>query len=253
MGAIIALANQKGGVGKTTSAINIAAALGKRRKKVLLIDLDPQGNATSGLGVAKKDITNGIYEVLIGKSAAKDAVVQTKFDNLSIIPSTISLVGAEVELAEEEHPEGFLKTALAELRDAYDYILIDCPPSLSRLTVNALTAADGLIIPMQSEFFALEGLSQLMQTVRLVRLHYNPALALTGILLTMHNRRFLLASQVMRELKKYYGAQLFKPTISRSVKLGEAPSYGEPICYYDPKGKGAKEYDDVARELMLRI
>ncbi len=253
MGAIIALANQKGGVGKTTSAINIAAALGKRKKKVLLIDLDPQGNATSGLGVAKKDITNGIYEVLIGQCEAKDAVLQTKFENLSIIPSTISLVGAEIELAEEEHPEAFLKKALDGIRDAYDYILIDCPPSLSRLTVNALTAADGLLVPMQSEYFALEGLSQLMQTVRLVRLHYNPSLALTGILLTMHNRRFLLASQVMRELKRYYAAQLFKPTISRSVKLGEAPSYGEPISYYDPKGKSAKEYDDVARELMLRI
>ncbi len=253
MGAIVALANQKGGVGKTTSAINIAAALGKRKKKVLLIDLDPQGNATSGLGIAKKDITNGIYEVLIGHCAAADAVIKTKFDNLALIPSTISLVGAEIELAEEEHPEAFLKNALQPLREDYDYILIDCPPSLSRLTVNALTAADGLVIPMQSEYFALEGLSQLMQTVRLVRQHYNPSLALTGILLTMHNRRFLLASQVMRELKKYYAAQLFKPTVSRSVKLGEAPSYGEPISYYDPKGKGSKEYDDVARELMLRI
>ncbi len=253
MGAIVAFTNQKGGVGKTTSAINIAAALGQRGKEVLLIDLDPQGNATSGLGIAKKNISAGIYEVLIGNVPAKDAVIQTKFKKLSIIPSTMSLVGAEVELSEEEHPEEFLRRALEPVRNEYDYILIDCPPSLSRLTVNALTAADGIVIPMQSEYFALEGLSQLMQTVRLVRLHYNPSLALTGILLTMHNKRFLLASQVMRELKKYYAAQLFKPTISRSVKLGEAPSFGEPISYYEPKGKSAKEYDDVARELMLRI
>ncbi len=253
MGAIVAFANQKGGVGKTTSAINIAAALGKRGKNVLLIDLDPQGNATSGLGIPKKNLSAGIYEVLIGKTPAKEAVIQTKFAKLSVIPSTMSLVGAEVELAEEEHPESFLRRALEPIRGEYDYIIIDCPPSLSRLTLNALTAADGVMIPMQSEYFALEGLSQLMQTVRLVRLHYNSELALTGILLTMHNKRFLLASQVMRELKKYYAAQLFKPSISRSVKLGEAPSYGEPICYYEPNGKGAKEYDAAARELMLRI
>lgn len=253
MGAIIAFANQKGGVGKTTSAVNVAAALGKLGKKALLVDMDPQGNATSGVGISKKQIKVSTYELLIGTATAEDAIIQTKFKNLSIIPSNIALVGAEVDLLDVEKREQRAKTALAPLKDLYDYILIDCPPALSMLTINAFVAADGLIIPMQCEYFALEGLSQLTGTVKKVRQLYNPDLQMTGILLTMYNGRLNLTAGVVREIKKYYADKLFKQPISRGVKLSEAPSYGEPICYHDPYGKGSLEYAAVAKELMLRI
>ncbi|MBE6656053.1 MAG: ParA family protein [Ruminococcaceae bacterium] len=253
MGAIVAFANQKGGVGKTTSAVNIAAALGKMGKKILLVDMDPQGNATSGVGISKKEIKKSVYEVLIGTASASDAVVATRFKNLSVIPSNIALVGAEIDLLEIEKREGCAKRALDTLRDAYDYIFIDCPPALSLLTVNAFVAADGLIIPMQCEYYALEGLSQLTGTVKKVRQHYNPKLGITGILLTMYNGRLNLTAGVVRELKKYYADKLFKEPISRSVRLSEAPSYGEPICYHEPYGKGALEYQAVAKELLARI
>ena len=253
MGAIVAFANQKGGVGKTTSAVNIAAALGKMGKKILLVDMDPQGNATSGVGISKKEIKKSIYEVLIGTATAEEAVIATRFKNLSVLPSNIALVGAEIDLLDIEKREGCAKRALDPLREAYDYIFIDCPPALSLLTVNAFVAADGLIIPMQCEYFALEGLSQLTGTVKKVRQHYNPGLQITGILLTMYNGRLNLTAEVVRELKKYYADKLFKEPISRSVRLSEAPSYGEPICYHEPYGKGALEYQMVAKELITRI
>jgi chromosome partitioning protein len=253
MGAIVAFANQKGGVGKTTSAVNIAAALGKLGKKVLLVDMDPQGNATSGVGISKKEIKKSVYEVLIGTAEAEEAVIVTKFKNLSVMPSNIALVGAEIDLLDIEKREACAKRALDTLRDAYDYIFIDCPPALSMLTVNAFVAADGLIIPMQCEYFALEGLSQLTGTIKKVRQHYNPGLQITGILLTMYNGRLNLTAEVVRELKKYYADKLFKQPISRSVRLSEAPSYGEPICYHEPYGKGALEYQMVAKELITRI
>lgn len=253
MSAILAFANQKGGVGKTTSAVNIAAALGKMGKRVLLVDMDPQGNATSGVGVSKKEIKSSMYEVLIGSCRPEEAVIVTKFKNLSLIPSNIALVGAEVDLLEIEKREGCAKRALDALKEGYDYILIDCPPALSMLTVNAFVAADGLIIPMQCEYFALEGLSQLTGTVKKVRQLYNPSLQITGILLTMYNGRLNLTAGVVREIKKYYAEKLFKQPISRAVKLSEAPSYGEPICYHDPYGKGSLEYAAVAKELVQRI
>lgn len=253
MAAVVAFANQKGGVGKTTSAVNIAAALGKMGKKVLLVDMDPQGNATSGVGISKKEIKKSIYDVLIGAVEAKEAVIVTKFKNLSLIPSNIALVGAEIDLLEIEKRETCAKRALDTLREQYDYILIDCPPALSMLTVNAFVAADGLVIPMQCEYFALEGLSQLTGTVKKVRQLYNPQLQMTGILLTMYNARLNLTTEVVRELKKYYADKLFKNPISRSVRLSEAPSYGEPICYHDPYGKGSLEYQAVAKELIARI
>jgi chromosome partitioning protein len=253
MSAILALANQKGGVGKTTSAVNLAAALGKLGKKVLLVDMDPQGNATSGVGISKKEIKKTIYEVLIGAATAEEATVVTKFRNLSVIPSNIALVGAEIDLLDIEKREERAKNALSEVKEKYDYIVIDCPPALSMLTVNALVAADGLIIPMQCEYFALEGLSQLTGTIKRVRQLYNPKLQITGILLTMYNGRLNLTAGVVREIKKYYADKLFKQPISRAVKLSEAPSYGEPICYHEPYGKGSLEYTAVAKELMLRI
>ena len=253
MSAIVAFANQKGGVGKTTSAVNIAAVLGKLGKKVLLVDMDPQGNATSAVGISKKEIKKSIYEVLIGTADAKDAVIATKFKNLSVIPSNIALVGAEIDLLEIEKREQRAKIALDTLREGFDYIFIDCPPALSMLTVNAFVAADGLVIPMQCEYFALEGLSQLVGTIKKVRQLYNSDLQITGILLTMYNGRLNLTAGVVRELKKYYADKLFKEPISRSVRLSEAPSYGTPICYHDPYGKGALEYQAVAKELLTRI
>ena len=249
----LAFANQKGGVGKTTCVINIAAELGKRGKRVLLVDMDPQGNATSGLGVAKKSVKASSYQVLTGETPAKDAVIVTEFKNLSLIPSTISLVGAEYDLHTTEDRGMNCANALAPLREDYDFILIDCPPTLGMLTINALAAADGIVIPMPCDFFSLEGLSQLNLTIKKVRSLYNPNLDITGILLTMYNKRLLLTAQVESELQKYYADKLFRATISRSVKLAEAPGFGKPIVYFDPYGKGSLEYRDVVKELLLRV
>ena len=253
MAKTISFANQKGGVGKTTSAINIASAIGISGKKILLIDCDPQGNATSGVGIRESRIQATIYDVLIGRCHASDAIIQTEYKNLSIIPSGMDLAAAELELADIEKRQNRLKDPLSEVSDNYDYILIDCPPSLGMLTVNALTASDGVVIPMQCEYFSLEGLSQIMMTIKQVKKLYNPMLTLTGILVTMYNGRLNLSLQVLDELKKHYADKLFSVAINRNVRLSEAPSYGAPIQYYDKYAKGSSDYDKIAAELMERI
>ena len=252
MAYIISLANQKGGVGKTTSAVNCAAAVGALGKKTLLVDLDPQGNATSGVGIQKRGVKISSYDVVIGRAKASEAVVDTGFANLFAIPSQIALAGAEFELIDMEKRELILKNALAEIADDYDYIFIDCPPSLGILSINALAASSGVIIPMQCEFYSLEGLSQLMLSIRNVKRLYNPGLEITGILITMYNGRLNLSAQVLEEIKKYYADKLFATGIVRNVKLSEAPSYGEPIIYYDKYSKGARTYNDVAKEILER-
>lgn len=253
MGKIIAFSNQKGGIGKTTSAVNIAAAVAKRGKKVLLCDLDPQGNATSGVGVSKKGNQYTTYDVLIGNARAADAVTKTNFENLWIMPTNIGLAGAEYELVSLEKREYILSERLSEIKDEYDYVMIDCPPSLGILTVSALTAADGVVIPMVCEYYALEGLSQLMLTIRQVKKRYNAELEVVGILMTMYDRRLNLTMQVRAELEKFYKDKLFETTIVRNVRLSEAPSYGMPIIYYDKSSKGAVAYTKVSDELLQRI
>ena len=253
MGKIIAFANQKGGVGKTTSAVNIAASVGILGKSVLLIDLDPQGNTTSGVGINKKNLKSTSYELLIDEIDAAQAIVETEFKNLSVIPSNISLAGAEFDLYQLDNREYRLKKQLEAVKDNYDYIFIDCPPSLGMITVNALAAADAVIIPMQCEYYALEGLSQLMITIRKIKQLYNPELEICGILITMFNGRLILTMQVISELKKYYSDKLFKTPVSRNVKLSEAPSFGKPVYYHDKSSKGAVEYLEVAKELIERI
>lgn len=253
MGKIIAFANQKGGVGKTTSAVNIAASVGILGKSVLLIDLDPQGNTTSGVGINKKNLKSTSYELLIDEIDAAQAIVETEFKNLSVIPSNISLAGAEFDLYQLDNREYRLKKQLEAVKDNYDYIFIDCPPSLGMITVNALAAADAVIIPMQCEYYALEGLSQLMITIRKIKQLYNPELEICGILITMFNGRLILTMQVISELKKYYSDKLFKTPVSRNVKLSEAPSFGKPVYYHDKSSKGANEYLEVAKELIERI
>ncbi len=253
MGKIISFANQKGGVGKTTSAVNIAASLGVLGYKVLLIDLDPQGNATSGVGIVKKNLKTTVFDVLTSDTTAEEAIIKTRFDNLSVIPTNTTLARAEFELADVEEGEYIIKKKLENARKEYDYIIIDCPPSLGMLTVNAMTASDGVVIPMQCEFFALEGLSQLMFTISRIKTHYNKELNVTGILITMYNNRLILSMQVLNELRKHYADKLFETTISRNVKLSEAPSFGSPVYYHDKRSKGANEYMNIAKELAERI
>ena len=251
---IISFANQKGGVGKTTSAVNCAASLGALGKKTLLIDLDPQGSSTSGVGVAKNSVKHSTYDVLVSNCEPLQAVIETEFKNLYIMPSNLNLAAAELELATQENREYFLKNALAELEKSkkFDYVIIDCPPSLGIITINALAASKGLVVPIQCEFFALEGLSQLMMTFKSVRQRYNPRLNITGILITMYNSRYKLSGQVLDELNKYYSYQLFDTKISRGVTLSEAPSFGEPIRYYAKYSKGSLEYENVAKEIITR-
>lgn len=248
----ISLANQKGGVGKTTSAVNIAAAVGSLDKRVLLVDLDPQGNSTSGVGVQRRTVKTSSYDVIIGNAKASDAVVDTGFKNLSLIPSQIALAGAEFELIDMERRELLFRDALEDIKDDFDYIFVDCPPSLGILSINALAASSGVVIPMQCEFYSLEGLSQLMLTIKQVKKLYNPSLEITGILITMFNGRLNLSAQVLDEIKKYYADKLFKTTVVRNVKLSEAPSFGEPIIYYDKGSKGARAYMDIAKEILER-
>ena len=257
MGKIVSFSNQKGGVGKTTSCVNISAQIANKGKKVLMIDMDPQGNATSGLGLPKSKIKKTIYDVVIGKCKMEDAIIKTRFKNLSVVPATINLAGAELELHDlEEASEenlNFFNKEIASVKDDYDYIFIDCPPSLGMLTIKALSASDGVVIPMQCEFYSLEGMSQLFNTIKRIHQLFNPSLRVVGILLTMYNGRLTLTNQVVAELRKYYQDKLFKVPISRTVRISEAPGYGEPICYHDPYGKGSLEYAAVAKELMTRI
>lgn len=247
-----AFANQKGGVGKTTSCVNVAAAVAARGYRVLLVDCDPQGNTTSGLGISKKEVKHTTYEGLLGEAAPQDCVMPTAVDNLFLVPSTIQLAGAEFELIDMEKREGQLKRFLDSLTEDYDFAMIDCPPSLSMLTVNALTASNGVIIPMQCEYYALEGLSQLMMTIRKVKQLYNSGLSILGILITMYNGRLNLSVQVLDEIKRYYADKLFPEPIPRSVKLTEAPSYGMPAVLYDKYNKGTQAYLHAADEILRR-
>ncbi len=253
MGRIIAFANQKGGVGKTTSAVNMAASLGILGYRVLLADLDPQGSATTSVGVSKKSLRFTAADLLIGGCRAQDAILRTSFQNLDLLPANISLAATEYDLLEGENAENHLREALLPLKSLYDFIILDCPPSLGMLTVNAMVAADGVIIPMQGEYFALEGLTQLMATVHRIKKRYRPGLAIIGILLTMFNRRLTLCAQVMDELKRHYGERVFETTISRNVRLCEAPGFGMPVYYHDKNAKGSKDYLAAARELLDRI
>ena len=247
---VLAIANQKGGVGKTTTSVNLSACLAYIGKKVLLVDIDPQGNATSGAGIDKADVEQCIYDVLVDDVEASEVIRETKVEKLYIIPATIQLAGAEIELVPTISREVRLKRALEEVKEDYDYIIIDCPPSLGLLTLNALTAADAVVIPVQCEYYALEGLSQLLSTIRLVQKHLNHELRIEGVLLTMLDARTNLGIQVIEEVKKYFQDKVYRTIIPRNVRLSEAPSHGEPIIIYDPKSRGAEVYLELAKEVV---
>jgi chromosome partitioning protein len=247
---VIAIANQKGGVGKTTTAVNLSSCLAHKGKKVVIIDVDPQGNTTSGLGIDKKTIEKSIYEVLINDEKIGNTLMKTAIDNLYLCPSNIQLVGAEVELVSVISRETRMKVSIEEIRDKYDFILIDCPPSLGLLTLNALTASDTILVPIQCEYYALEGLSQLMNTVKLVQRHLNPKLDVEGVVLTMFDARTNLSIQVVEDVKKHFRNKVYRTVIPRNVRLSEAPSFGLPIILYDPKSKGAECYLDLAQEVI---
>ena len=249
---ILCFANQKGGVGKTTSALNIAACLARSGKKVLLVDADPQGNATSGVGVRKKGLVGTVYDVLIEEKNIKDLIVKTSAEGLYLLPSGIDLVGAELELGDQPRRETRLRDALKTVRDEYDYIIIDCPPALGLVTVNTLVAADGVIIPVLCEYYSLEGLSQLTATIKQIQKRLNPELELVGVLVNMFDGRLNLTVSVLEEIKRYFPGKLFRTPIPRSVRISEAPSYGVSIMEYDRNGKGAVAYAAVTRELMER-
>lgn len=251
MGKIVSVANQKGGVGKTTTAVNLSTILAKKGKKVLLMDADPQGNATSGLGI-DKDVNFSIYDVLVNDVEIENTLIQTKVKNLDVCPSNINLAGAEVELVSMMSREHRLKEKINSQKDNYDYIIIDCPPSLGLITLNAFTASDSVLIPVQCEYYALEGLGQLINTINLVKKHLNKDLTIEGALLTMFDIRTNLSNQVVKEVNKYFENKVYKTVIPRNVKLSEAPSYGMPISVYDPKSKGAKSYDKFVKEFIKK-
>lgn len=250
MAKVIAIANQKGGVGKTTTAVNLSSCLAYKGKKILIIDIDPQGNTTSGLGIDKKAIKKSVYDVIINDENIESTLIDTPVENLKICTSNIQLAGAEVELVSLISRETRLKAAISEIREKYDYILIDCPPSLGLLTLNSLTASDTVLVPIQCEFYALEGLSQLMNTVKLVQRHLNKKLDVEGVVLTMFDARTNLSIQVVEEVKKYFGNKVYRTVIPRNVRLSEAPSFGLPIILYDPKSKGAECYMELAEEVI---
>lgn len=252
MAVVLAFANQKGGTGKTTTAVNVAAYAANTNKAVLLVDLDPQGNATSGLGVGKHALKSSVYDVIANGTPAMEAICRTKIAGLDLMPSNMSLVGAELELVNQPAREGRLKEGLAGVKDLYDYIFIDCPPSLGLLTVNAFAASDGIIVPMQCEYYSLEGLSQLINSINLVKRHINPALEIYGVILTMYDPRLNLTQQVEAEVRSYFTNKVFNTVIPRNVRLSEAPSHGLPVCLYDGRSKGAEAYMTLTREILRR-
>ena len=252
MARIISVANQKGGVGKTTTTANLSASLAFVGKKILLVDSDAQGNATSGMGIRKPDVTHDIYDVLVNEVPIQDAIYPTSRENLDIVPATLQLAGAEIELTSMMARESRLKMALNEVKDQYDFILIDCPPSLGHLTINAFTASDSILIPVQCEYYALEGLSQLLNTVRLVQKHFNPELEIEGVLLTMYDARTNLGAEVVEEVRRYFQEKVYDTIIPRNIRLSEAPSHGMSIIDYDIRSKGAEVYQALAKEVLTR-
>ncbi len=252
MGKVISIANQKGGVGKTTTAINLAASLAAIEHPTLVIDIDPQSNTTSGLGIDVKTVTNSVYEVMIGSTDTTETIRSTELDFLDLVPAHINLVGAEIEMIDGEDRERILDKAIGDLRDKYDFIIIDCPPSLGLLTINALTASDSIVIPVQCEYFALEGLGQLLNTIKIVRQHLNPDLDIEGVLLTMYDTRTRLSNQVAEEVKRYFDDRVFKSVIARNIRLAEAPSFGKPALLYDSTSTGSKNYLSLAREIIKK-
>lgn len=252
MAKTVSIINQKGGVGKTTTAVNLSAAIGALGKKVLICDIDPQGNTTSGYGINKRTIKTAAYDVLINGEPTADAIIHTKFKNVDIMPSDINLAGAEVEMIALEHRESRLKSALASVWAQYDYVFLDCPPSLGLITINALCASDSFLVPIQCEYYALEGLAQLMTTVRQIKRLYNPHIELEGVLLTMYDGRLNLTAQVVEEVKKFFPKKVYSTTIPRNVRLSEAPSFGEPVMYYDRNSKGAQSYAAFAEEFLKK-
>ena len=252
MGRIIAIANQKGGVGKTTTSINLSAALAAKGKKVLVIDTDPQGNTTSGYGIDKNELDYSVYDLMLGECSVHDCIIKNVIDNVSIIPSNVDLSAVEIELIGKEQKEYILKKEIDYVKDMYDFIIIDCPPSLSMLTINSMTTANSVLVPIQCEYYALEGLSDLLHTVNLVQERLNPDLAMEGVVFTMFDARTNLSNQVVENVKNYLGQNIYKTVIPRNVRLAEAPSYGQPINVYDPKSAGAEAYSMLADEVIKR-
>lgn len=252
MAKTVSILNQKGGVGKTTTAVNLSAAIGARGYKLLLVDIDPQGNSTSGYGINKREIKNSSYEVLTGELKASEAIIHTEFEGVDLIPANMNLAGAELEIIDMKNRESILKNSLAEIWENYDYIFLDCPPSLGLITLNALTASDTFLVPIQCEYYALEGLSQLMATARKIKQLYNPYLDIEGVLLTMYDGRLNLTQQVVAEVKRFFPKKVYSTTIPRNVRLSEAPSFGQPIIYFDKNSKGAVAYSSLCDEFLAQ-
>lgn len=252
MAKTVSILNQKGGVGKTTTAVNLSAAIGAKGKKLLLVDIDPQGNSTSGYGINKREIKKSSYELLTGEITAEEAIISTEFEGIDLIPANMNLAGAELEIIDMKNRESILKNALATVWENYDYIFLDCPPSLGLITLNALTASDTFLVPIQCEYYALEGLSQLMSTARKIKQMYNPYLDLEGVLLTMYDGRLNLTQQVVAEVKRFFPRKVYFTTIPRNVRLSEAPSFGQPIMYFDKNSKGAVAYSSLCDEFLAQ-